>query len=260
MCSKRLEGKVILLVGGIGLLGREFTKALCQNNAKIIVADINIDSGIKFVDEIKKKFVEVDIVFQHLDVTSDASVKSVLNFTINLYGKLDAVINNAYPRNKNYGNHFFDVSYDDFNDNVGMNLGGLFLVSQQCSKIFLEQNFGNIVNIASIYGVVPPDFSIYEGTAMTSPVEYAVIKSAVVHLTKYMANYFKGKEVRVNSISLGGLLDGQDSKFVRAYSKKCLNKGMLLTSDIVGSLLFLLSDDSLCVNGHNLVVDDGFTL
>jgi NAD(P)-dependent dehydrogenase (short-subunit alcohol dehydrogenase family) len=260
MCAKRLDDKVILLVGGIGLLGREFTKGLCHHNAKIIVADINSDTGTQFVETIKEEFVESDVTFQELDITSLSSVKSILDFILQKYGRLDAVVNNAYPRNKNYGNHFFEVSYGDFNNNVSMNLGGLFLVSQQCSRLFLQQKHGNVVNIASIYGVVAPDFSIYEGTSMTSPVEYAAIKSAVIHLTKYMANYFKGKNIRVNSISLGGLLDGQDSNFIKAYSTKCLNKGMLTPSDILGSLVYLLSDESLYVNGHNLVIDDGFTL
>ena len=105
-----------------------------------------------------------------------------------------------------------------------------------------------------------PDFSIYEGTSMTTPVEYAVIKSGLIHLTKYMAKYLGGSNVRVNVISPGGINNGQPPSFTKAYGAKCLNKGMLDPADLTGALVFLLSDLSTYVNGQNLVVDDGFTL
>ena len=92
------------------------------------------------------------------------------------------------------------------------------------------------------------------------PVEYAAIKSGLIHLTKYMAKYFKGKNIRVNTISLGGIEDKQPESFLRAYKEFCLNKGMLNAKDISGTVLFLLSDLSEYVNGQNIVVDDGFTL
>jgi len=94
----------------------------------------------------------------------------------NRYGKIDALVNNAYPRNKNYARDFFDVEYDDFVENLGLNLGGYFTTSQQFAKYFQKQSYGNIINISSIYGVVAPKFEIYNGTTMTMPVEYSAIK------------------------------------------------------------------------------------
>jgi NAD(P)-dependent dehydrogenase (short-subunit alcohol dehydrogenase family) len=114
--------------------------------------------------------------------------------------------------------------------------------------------------MSSIYGVVAPRFEVYENTTMTMPVEYAAIKAGLIHLTKYMAKYFKGKNIRVNSISLGGLKDGQPESFLDSYEQFCLNKGMLDAKDISGTLLYLLSDLSEYVNGQNITVDDGFTL
>ena len=178
----------------------------------------------------------------------------------NKYKRIDALVNNAYPRNKNYGKYFFDVEYNDFVENLGLNLGGYFMASQQFAKYFTKQGYGNIVNISSIYGVVAPRFEIYNNTSMTMPVEYAVIKSGLIHLTKYMAKYFKGMNIRVNALSPGGVFDNQPEAFLKAYKKQCLNKGMLDKSDLKGTLVYLLSDMSKYVNGQNIVVDDGFSL
>ena len=125
---------------------------------------------------------------------------------------------------------------------------------------FLKQGHGNLINLASIYGIIPPKFEIYEGTQMTMPVEYAAIKSGIIHLTRYMAKYLKGKNIRVNSISPGGIKNNQDKKFEELYRLKTINKGMLDSSDLNGTLLFLLSDMGEFINGQNLIIDDGFSL
>jgi NAD(P)-dependent dehydrogenase (short-subunit alcohol dehydrogenase family) len=108
--------------------------------------------------------------------------------------------------------------------------------------------------------VVAPRFEVYAGTKMTTPIEYAAIKSALIHLTKYMAKYFKGINIRVNTLSPGGILDSQPESFLKEYEQKSLNKGMLDKKDLKGTLVYLLSDMSQFVNGQNIVVDDGFTL
>ena len=134
------------------------------------------------------------------------------------------------------------------------------LTSQRLAGYFQKQGHGNIINISSIYGVIAPKFEVYDNTPMTMPVEYAAIKSAIIHLTKYMAKYFKGMNIRVNTLSPGGILDKQPAAFLEAYRKQCLNKGMLDKSDLQGTLVYILSDMSLYVNGQNIVVDDGFSL
>ena len=176
------------------------------------------------------------------------------------YGRIDALVNNAYPRNKCYGRHFFDVAYEDFCENLNLNLGGYFLASQKLAEYFQKQGHGNIVNIASIYGVIPPKFEVYENTSMTMPVEYAAIKSAIIHLTKYMAKYFKGMNIRVNSLSPGGVQNSQPKAFLDKYRTNCINKGMLGVEDLNGTLVYLLSDTSMYVNGQNIIVDDGYSL
>ena len=253
----RLKNKVVVVTGGFGLLGRSFCDAILRNGAICVITDIKFDK--KQFNVYKKKY-DAGVIFHKIDISDKNSIKNCISEVVKEFDKIDALINNAYPRNKNYGNHFFDVTYDDFCENINMNLGGYFLTSQLFNKFFINQGYGNIINIASIYGVVPPQFEIYEGTKMTTPVEYAVIKSALIHLTKYIAKYNKGNNIRVNSISLGGINDSQPESFIRNYKNFCLNKGMLDPVDILGTLIFLLSSDSEYVNGQNLIVDDGFTI
>jgi NAD(P)-dependent dehydrogenase (short-subunit alcohol dehydrogenase family) len=201
-----------------------------------------------------------NIDFVPLDITSVESLKQCINYLSKKYHRIDALVNNAYPRNKNYARHFFDVKYEDFVENVGLNLGGYFISSQQFVKYFQKQGYGNIINISSIYGVIAPKFEIYEDTNMTMPVEYAAIKAGLIHLTKYMAKYFKGMNIKVNALSPGGIFDSQPEIFVEKYKNICLTKGMLDKSDLKGSLVYLLSDMSKYLNGQNIVVDDGFCL
>lgn len=236
-----LSNKIIVVIGAFGLLGKEFSKAISACEAQVIEADIN-----------SKQY--------HIDITSKDSIENLISKVSSQFGKIDAVINSAYPRNKNYGNHFFDVSYSDFCENTNLNLGGYFLIMQQFAKFFTTQGYGNIINIASVYGVIAPKFEIYDNTNMTMPVEYAAIKSGLIHLTKYTAKYLKGKNIRVNCISPGGIFDNQNSEFILKYNSQCLNNGMLDCKDINGTVLFLLSDISKSINGQNIVVDDGFTL
>jgi NAD(P)-dependent dehydrogenase (short-subunit alcohol dehydrogenase family) len=255
-----LKNKVVVVTGGAGLIGREFVKEITQNNGVAIIADIDKDESQKVFSSLSKDIVNGKVDFIELDVTSKDSIDKCIDHIDKKYGKIDALINNAYPRNNSYGRHFFDVEYRDFVENLGMNLGGCIISSQLFSLYFQKQGFGNIINISSIYGVIAPKFEIYNNTKMTMPVEYASIKSGMIHLTRYMAKYFKGMNIRVNSISPGGILESQPEEFLQKYNQNCSTKGMLDPCDLNGTLVFLLSDMSTYINGQNIVVDDGFIL
>lgn len=255
-----LKEKVVVITGGAGLIGQEFVKTVIENEGVAVIADVNEDLANKVRNQLVQSLSSENIDYVKMDITSKRSILSAIEYLNKKYKRIDALVNSAFPRNKNYGKHFFDVDYDDFTFHLNMNLGGYFLTSQQFAKFFRSQGHGNIINIASIYGVVPPKFEIYEGTDMTSAVEYSGIKAGLIHLTKYMAKYFKGMNIRVNLISPGGIFDHQNELFLEAYKEKCLNKGMLDNSDLNGTLLYLLSDMSKYVNGQNIIVDDGFTL
>lgn len=255
-----LQGKVVLITGGAGLIGLEFTRAVSENGGIAVIADINVKAAQEAQVQLLKSNPNGKVDTIGLDITSKDSLERAIVELDRRYGRVDALVNNAYPRNKNYGRHFFDVELADFNENLGLNLGGYFLASQQFAKYFQQKGGGNIINISSIYGVVAPRFEIYDNTSMTVPVEYAAIKSGLIHLTKYMAKYFKGMNIRVNALSLGGIFDNQPESFLDAYRGNCLNKGMLDKKDPTGTLIYLLSDMSLYLNGQNITLDDGFTL
>ena len=255
-----LNGKVCVVTGAAGLLGQEFVRAILENKGIAIIADKNKRLCLKVKKRFDKNFNSQCIDFVQLDINSKESVIASIKYLHKKFGKIDALINNAYPRNKNYGKHFFDIDHQDFVENIGLHLGGYFTTSQQFSVYFKKQGYGNIINMSSIYGFMIPRFEIYEGTKMTMPIEYAAIKSGLIHITKYMAKYFKGMNIRVNALSPGGIFNNQSKIFVKKYNKMSINKGLLNEGDLNDTLIFLLSDSSRYINGQNIVVDDGFSL
>jgi NAD(P)-dependent dehydrogenase (short-subunit alcohol dehydrogenase family) len=250
-----LKNKVIVVTGGAGLLGDYFVRDIAKRDGIVVVADIDFEAAKSVAKKCKGNAEAV-----YLDITSKDSVRIVIDALLNKYGRIDALVNNAYPRNSNYGKKLEDVDYSDFCENVNMHLGGYFIVAQQFCLAFKKQGYGNIINMSSIYGSMTPRFGIYDGTSMTMPVEYAAIKSAVEHMTRYFAQYFKGTGIRVNSLSPGGILAEQPSNFLVAYNKHCASKGMLDATDLIGTLIFLLTDQSRFITGQNLIVDDGYSL
>lgn len=253
-----LQNKIIVLTGGLGLLGRSFTKYLINEGAYVVVLDKNPPEVDHYITSLQIK--DNQCTFLRADITSEKDIKDCIAFVHKKYKKIDGLVNNAYPRNSAYGADFWEVDYDSFCENISMNIGGYFICCKEFARYFSNQGCGSIVNIASIYGTLAPRFEIYENMPMTMPVEYAAIKAAIIQLTKYMAKYLKGKNIRVNSLSPGGIIDKHDYQFLTNYKKHTLNKGMLDPIDICGSLAFLLSDQALYINGQNIIVDDGFSL
>lgn len=254
-----LKDKVIVVTGGAGFLGKAFVRAIAEQGGIAVVADIDAAASARVaqkINSVNAGKAEAAV----LDITDQASVCTLIDELKKRHGHIDAVVNNAYPRNRNYGRKLEEVAYADFCDNTNLHLGGYFLVAQQFALFFREQGHGNIVNMSSIYGSMAPRFEVYAGTPMTMPVEYAAIKSSVEHLTRYFAQYFKGYHIRVNCLSPGGILDKQPEAFLRAYRTHCNEKGMLDPVDMTGTLIYLLSDASRYLTGQNIVVDDGFSL
>jgi NAD(P)-dependent dehydrogenase (short-subunit alcohol dehydrogenase family) len=252
-----LKKKKVLVVGAAGLLGASLVKELLANDICVIAADISLDRLNSSLGSLGIKLNDTNVFLRKIDLTNVTSVEEMFNQLDGLVG----AVNCSYPRNKNYGKKFFEITLEDFNENITLNLGSAFLFMQQCAKYFSRTNEPfSLVNISSVYGVISPKFEIYNNTPMTMPAEYAVIKSSLIHLSKYVTKYVGNSSFRVNLVSPGGIIDNQPASFLEAYKEHTMGKGMLYVDDILGSILYLLSDDSKYVNGQNIIVDDGFTL
>jgi NAD(P)-dependent dehydrogenase (short-subunit alcohol dehydrogenase family) len=254
-----LDGKTIVLVGGAGLLGNAFGEALLRHGAQLVIADLDEGRCRAACDELAGKVPGARVTAETVNITSRESLDGLIDHVHAACGKVDAVVNTAYPRNKQYGRKLEQVEYADFCENVSLHLGGYFLCTQRFAEFFKRQGFGHVINISSIYGNVAPRFEIYEGTPMTMPVEYAAIKSAVQHLSLYFMRYYKGTALRFNVVSPGGIFDGQPEPFLERYKKYAQHKGMLAPADVAGALVFLISDLSSYVNGQNIIIDDGWS-
>lgn len=252
-----LNNKHILVAGAGGLLGCQLTAALLEQGANVIAADIDPEAMLRRLNASGVDCESQRLTCAALDITDEKAVKHWFASC----GPLDGAVNTTYPRNKTYGAHFFDVTMASFNENLSLHLGSAFLFSQQCAAYFSQhQRPFSLVNIASIYGVVAPKFDVYDNTPMTMPVEYAAIKSALLHLNKYTVAYVNDSRFRINCVSPGGIFDHQPEAFLKAYKEHTHGAGMLDVEEIVGSVLFLLSEQSRYVTAQNIIVDDGFSL
>lgn len=252
-----IKDRGFLVAGAAGLLGAEIVLSLLDKGAFVLAADLNMDK----LNEALPSYDDNRLKLISLDITNAGSVNSALELCKNAFGRVDGAVNAAYPKNNNYGRHVFDVEYVDFVENLGLHLGGSFVFMQQCAVFSnLYSLKFSLVNISSVYGHIAPRFDIYEGTDMTTPVEYAAIKAGLNHLNKYFTNYMAGSEFRSNCLSLGGLVDNQPEVFKDKYKSFCVSKGMLSVKDVTQSVGYLLSDDSEFVKGQNLIIDDGFTI
>ncbi|MGO4919928.1 SDR family oxidoreductase [Maribacter spongiicola] len=246
MFTERLKNKVIIVTGGSGLIGQPILEHLKNNQAIVINADINADTNI-------------DGGNYKCDVTSEQSILELIEEVYKKHGRIDGLVNNAYPRTNDWGSKFEDVPLESWRKNVDMQMNSVFFMCQQVLKIMKEQGSGSIVNIASIYGVVGNDFTVYEGYGGTSPAAYSAIKGGLINFTRYLASYYGKYNVRINCVSPGGIKDAQHPSFIERYEDKSPLKRLGRPEEIAPAITFLLSEEASFITGHNLMVDGGWT-
>jgi len=254
-----LKRKVVLVTGSVGLLGAKICEGLCRYNAKLAMTDINKKKLNQLSKELSNKY-STEVLSLFIDIVDEKSVKEGLDRILDEFGSIDVLINNAYPYNKNYGRIYEDIEFKDWRENVDMHLNGYFNVTHKVSKIMMKRRRGNIINIGSIYGVLGPHFGIYKGTGITMPAEYSAIKGGILNFTRYLAVYLAPYNIRVNAVSPGGIFHDQSPVFVKKYCKELPLGRMARPEDIVGGVIYLASDASCYVTGHNLLIDGGWSI
>lgn len=260
-----LEGKVSVVTGALGLIGQHHCYALSEAGSNIIVADIDEKKCVEFSKKLSTESIGI-----HLDVTDKNSIQNLLKIALDKFGKIDVLVNNA-AINDMFENPFIAGDLSKFENyplemwqrSIDVNLTGVFLCSQIIGSEMAKRKSGSIINVASTYGMVAPDQSLYQkpdGTQdfFKSP-SYPATKSAILNFTRFLAAYWGKNNVRVNTLTPGGVENNQDDYFINNYSKKTMLNRMAKPDDYKGAIVFLASDASSYMTGANLVVDGGWT-
>jgi NAD(P)-dependent dehydrogenase (short-subunit alcohol dehydrogenase family) len=254
-----LSEKVTILTGGTGLVGTAFGEGLAEYGCKVVICDIDQKSCDNRARALEKEF-GVECMGLSADVSNREDVEHLSTEVLKRFGKVDILATCHQNKTANFFETFEEYRENDWDDIISVNLKGVFLCCQIIGKQMLKQGYGNIINIASTYGVVSPNQEIYKGTKMGSPAAYSASKGGVIALTKYLATYWADKNIRVNAISPHGVFNNHEKKFVENFSKKSPMRRMSYKEEVVGALIFLASDASSYITGHNLMVDGGWSV
>jgi len=260
-----LKGKIAIVTGAIGLIGKQHCLALNNAGARVVAADLDERQCIEFAEHHL-----CDAMGHYINVCKKESIKELLENVLDRFGKVDVLVNNAAvndmfedPKAASAQSRFENYPLELWQRSVDVNLTGVFLCSQVIGTQMLKQKSGSIINISSTYGISAPDQNLYKDSegfqSFYKPPAYPVTKAGVIMLGKYLAAYWGKYGIRVNTLSPGGVKNGQTDFFIENYSRKTPMGRMAEPGDYQGALVFLASDASAYMTGANLVVDGGWT-
>ncbi|MBN1122995.1 MAG: SDR family oxidoreductase [Anaerolineae bacterium] len=257
-----LEGRTALITGGAGHIGVVMAGALAELGAAVAVLDVDAAKCEQTAAQISREW-GVETLPLAVDLFDEAAVKAAPGQVADSLGGLDILINNAAfvgtSKLEGWAVPFRDQSVDTWRRALEVNLTAAFALTQAAADFLGESGHGAVINIGSIYGMVAPDFSLYEGTAMGNPAAYGASKGGLMQLTRYLAAALAPK-VRVNAISPGGVWRNQPEAFHERYKTRTPLGRMAVEEDFKGAVAYLASDLSAYVTGHNLVVDGGWSI
>lgn len=263
-----INGRVAIITGGAGLLGREFAKTLLEYGGRVIIVDISHERGEVAVQEILKE-IDGDLLYLPVDITSKQSVEEMVERVKERYGRIDILINNAAidpkfekDREPGYDYTFEDYPLELWEKAIAVNLTGAFLCCQAVGREMVSAGGGVIVNIASELGLIAPDQRIYirkskPGRRRLKPADYPVSKAGLIHLTRYLASYWGDKNIRVNCLCPAGVYTSQDPELAENIAYRTILGRMSDKNEFCGALIFLASDASSYMTGAVLVADGG---
>ena len=262
-----LNGKIAIITGGAGILGKHFSEGLASCGSHVVIVDLNKNAAEILASDLTRRYGQQCISIE-CDVSEPASVNSMVAEVVKQFGDIHVLHNNAASKSSDleaFFAPFEEYTLDQWREVAKVNIDGMFLVAQAIGKKMVEQNKGgSIVQTASIYGMLGPDSRIYEGSSymghsINTPAVYSVSKAAVIGLTKYLATYWADKNIRVNCIIPGGAESGQNDTFKEKYSSRVPLGRMAQPEEMVGALLYLASNASSYVTGQNIIIDGGWS-
>lgn len=260
----RLDGRIAVLTGSAGILGRRMARALLDQGAHVALIDRSpealetLRTGLSAEQAPRALLIEADI-------TDRAALEGARQEIEQKMGPVDVLVNNAATKSEHFFEPFESFPLDDWHAVMNVNLTGVMLGCQVFGSSMAARQRGSVINTLSIYGIAAPDQriyegSLYEGRPINTPAVYSASKAAVWGLTQYLASYWGHRGVRVNALTPGGVFSGQNDVFVSCYSARVPLGRMADQDEMCGALVYLASDASSYVTGHNLVVDGGLTV
>jgi NAD(P)-dependent dehydrogenase (short-subunit alcohol dehydrogenase family) len=254
-----LTGRVIIITGACGLIGRAFCEAAAQFGAHVVVADIPVAKPSDFAATLEERHSRKMIGFA-LDVSKKNEVEALKDAALQAFGKIDGLVNGHQNKSHLKFEPFELVSEENWDTVVEINLKGTFLTCQVIGSYLAEKGKGSIVNIPSTYSVVAPNQNLYTGTSLGCPAAYSASKGGVDALSRYLASYWASRGVRVNMITPHGVWNNHEEQFEKNFARFSPLQRLSYSHEVASALVYLLSDASSYVTGDNMLVEGGWTV
>lgn len=257
-----LKNRVAVVTGGAGYIGSTISETMAELGASVVILDIEEKESLSLAKKMRQNY-SVDTMALSIDLSKENDIKQIPHIVLEKFGRMDILINNAAMTAKSQPEGwivpFEEQTLEAWNKAMAINLTAIFLLAQASKEVLEESNHGSIINIASIYGSVGPDMSLYEDLSFLNPAAYAASKGGVIQLTRWLSAVLAPK-IRVNALSPGGVFQDHRDPFLSRYNKRTPLQRMATREDLKGGIAYLASDLSQYVTGQNLVIDGGWSI
>ena len=254
-----LKGKVIVITGACGLVGRAFCEAAAQFGAHVVAVDIPQADPEAFAKELQERHNNT-MLGVAIDVASKADVTGLQKAVLDAFGTIDGLVNGHQNKSHLIFEPFEEVSEDNWDTVVNINLKGSFLTCQVLGSWMADNGGGSIINIPSTYSVVAPNQNLYKGTSLGCPAAYSASKGGIDALSRYLASYWATKKVRVNMITPHGVWNNHEKQFEDNFARFSPMERLSYNHEVASAMIYLLSDASSYVTGDNMLVEGGWTV